>query len=176
MPRLPLRPVMPVLVSVGLVVGIAATASGALPSVAAGDTAGAGDAPTASHLTVAQAMSAPLSAITADGQTAQVDAKAAITGAARVSEDITASGLDVGTDDIVVDTSPLSELVDKLDGLDVTPTLMIPSLTAETVAETSRVRAETAALRSALDAAKQRRAEEEAAAKAAAEAAAAQAA
>ena len=171
MPRLALRSVTPALVCLGLVAGIATTTSGALPSFAA-VTAPAAQRDSAA----AQTVSAPLSVITADGQTALVKAQAAIAGASRVSMDITASGLDVGTTDIVVDTSDLSDLVDKLEALDVTPTLMIPALTADAVAETAAVRGETAGLRAALDEAKQRKAEEEAAAKAAAEAAAAQAA
>ncbi len=171
MPRLALRSVTPALVCLGLVAGIATTTSGALPSFAA-DTAPAAQRDSAA----AQTVSAPLSVITADGQTALVKAQAAIAGASKVSMDITASGLDVGTSDIVVDTSDLSDLVDKLEALDVTPTLMIPALTADAVAETAAVRGETAGLRAALDEAKQRKAEEEAAAKAAAEAAAAQAA
>ena len=171
MPRLALRSVTPALVCLGLVAGIATTTSGALPSFAA-DTAPAAQRDSAA----AQTVSAPLSVITADGQTALVKAQAAIAGASKVSMDITASGLDVGTTDIVVDTSDLSDLVDKLEALDVTPTLMIPALTADAVAETAAVRGETAGLRAALDEAKQRKAEEEAAAKAAAEAAAAQAA
>lgn len=171
MPRLALRSVTPALVCLGLVAGIATTTSGALPSFAA-DTAPAAQRDSAA----AQTVSAPLSVITADGQTALVKAQAAIAGASKVSMDITASGLDVGTTDIVVDTSDLSDLVDKLEALDVTPTLMIPALTAGAVAETAAVRGETAGLRAALDEAKQRKAEEEAAAKAAAEAAAAQAA
>ncbi|APZ33491.1 16S rRNA pseudouridylate synthase [Microbacterium aurum] len=171
MPRLALRSVTPALVCLGLVAGIATTTSGALPSFAA-DAAPAAQRDSAA----AQTVSAPLSVITADGQTALVKAQAAIAGASKVSMDITASGLDVGTSDIVVDTSDLSDLVDKLEALDVTPTLMIPALTADAVAETAAVRGETAGLRAALDEAKQRKAEEEAAAKAAAEAAAAQAA
>lgn len=171
MPRLALRSVTPALVCLGLVAGIATTTSGALPSFAA-DAAPAGQRDSA----VAQTMSAPLSVITAEGQTALAKAQAAIAGASKVSMDITASGLDVGTTEIVVDTSDLSDLVDKLEALDVTPTLMIPALTADAVAETAAVRGETAGLRAALDEAKQRKAEEEAAAKAAAEAAAAQAA
>ncbi|WP_448262144.1 aggregation-promoting factor C-terminal-like domain-containing protein [Microbacterium aurum] len=171
MPRPALRSVTPALVCLGLVAGIATTTSGALPSFAA-DTAPAAQRDSAA----AQTVSAPLSVITADGQTALVKAQAAIAGASKVSMDITASGLDVGTSDIVVDTSDLSDLVDKLEALDVTPTLMIPALTADAVAETAAVRGETAGLRAALDEAKQRKADEEAAAKAAAEAAAAQAA
>lgn len=171
MPRPALRSVTPALVCLGLVAGIATTTSGALPSFAA-DTPPAAQRDSA----VAQTTSAPLSVITAEGQTALAKAQAAIAGASKVSMDITASGLDVGTTDIVVDTSDLSDLVDKLEALDVTPTLMIPALTADAVAETAAVRGETAGLRAALDEAKQRKAEEEAAAKAAAEAAAAQAA
>ena len=132
MPRPALRSVTPALVCLGLVAGIATTTSGALPSFAA-DTAPAAQRDSAA----AQTVSAPLSVITADGQTALVKAQAAIAGASKVSMDITASGLDVGTTDIVVDTSDLSDLVDKLEALDVTPTLMIPALTADAVAETA---------------------------------------
>ncbi|AUG28611.1 lytic transglycosylase domain-containing protein [Microbacterium hominis] len=171
MPRLPHRPVTSALLGLGLVIGAATTTAGAVPAFAVST------APAAtSGSVVAESTSAPLSAITAGGITALAKAQAAVAGAAKVSMDITASGLDVGRTDIVIDTTKLSALVDKLQALEVTPAMMIPSLTADATAETEAVRTQTADLRSALDAAKQRKAEADAAAKAAAEAAAAQAA
>ena len=170
MPRLPYRPVMSALLGFGLVIGAATTTAAALPAFAATD---ANTTTTTRETVIAGATSAPLSAITAGGITALAKAQAAVAGATKVSMDITASGLDVGTTDVVVDTTKLSELITKLDALEVTPAMLIPSLTSDAGAETDAVRARTAELRAALDAAKQRKAEEEAAAKAAAEAAAA---
>lgn len=171
MPRMPYRPVTSALLGFGLVLGAATTTAGALPAFADGD------APAATRGTaVAASTSAPLSAITAGGVTALAKARAAVAGAAKVSMDITASGLDVGTPDVVVDTASLSALITKLQALEVTPAMMIPSLTTEATTETDAVRTRTAGLRAALDAATQRKAEADAAAKAAAEAAAAAAA
>lgn len=167
MPRLPYRPVTSALLGLGLVIGAATTTAGALPAFAAGN------APAASSGSVSvETTSAPLSAITAGGLTAMSAAQSAVAAAAKVSIDISASGLDVGTRDTTVDTEKLGGLITKLRALDVTPAMIIPTLTSDAKAETEVVRAKTAQLRAALDAAVQRKAAEEAAAKAAAEAAA----
>ncbi len=119
MPRLPHRPVTSALLGLGLVIGAATTTAGAVPAFAVST------APAAtSGSVVAESTSAPLSAITAGGITALAKAQAAVAGAAKVSMDITASGLDVGRTDIVIDTTKLSALVDKLQALEVTPAMM----------------------------------------------------
>jgi len=166
MPRLPYRPVTSALLGLGLVIGAATTTAGALPAFAASD------APAAtSGTSVAETTSAPLSAITASGVTAMSKAQAAVAAAAKVTIDISASGLDVGTADTTVDTTKLGRLITKLRALDVTPAMMIPTLTSDAGAETDAVVTKTASLRAALDAAVERKAAADAAAKAAAEAA-----
>lgn len=166
MPRLPLRFSTSALVCAGLIVGAVATTGGAL-APSADESAGA---------TRSTTLAAPLSHIAAEGEAAIDDASDAIADARTVTRDIAASGLTVNVPSTVVDTGDLTKAVDKLGDIDVTPALLIPSLTADATAETESVREQTAALRGQLDAAIQKKAEEEAAAKAAAEAAAAQAA
>lgn len=167
MPRMPLRPLTPALVSLGLIVGIATTTSGALPSVAAGESA-----PAASQTqTQAHSLGDSLSSITAKAESALEGAQTAILDAARVTLDVTTSGLDVGTASTTIDTAALRGQVAGLQSIDVTPALLVPALTSSTVTETAVVREATATLRAALDAAIQRKAEEEAAAAAAAAAA-----
>ncbi|MBF4562064.1 lytic transglycosylase domain-containing protein [Microbacterium sp. VKM Ac-2870] len=170
MPRMPYRSVTSALLGLGLVIGAATTTAGALPAFAASEI------PAASSGTATQTTSAPLSAITAGGVTAMSQAQAAVAAAAKVTMDVSASGLDIGTTDTVVDTTKLGSLISKLRAIDVTPAMMIPSLTSEASAETDAVVAKTSSLRSALEGAVQRKAAADAAAKAAAEAAAAKAA
>ncbi len=165
MPRFSLRSATPVLVCAGLVVGMIATTGAALPHAASASESTA----TARSETV----SAPLAQITSQGQSALLDARAAIDEARQVTVDIRTSGLDVGTTSTVVNTAPLGTVIEKLEDLDVTPALLIPSLTAEAATATQSVREQAAMLRGRLDAAIAKKAEEEAAAKAAAEAAAA---
>ena len=168
MPRFSLRSATPVLVCAGLVVGMIATTGAALPHAA--------PASESTATARSEAVSAPLAQITSQGQSALLDARAAIDEARQVTVDIRTSGLDVGTTSTVVNTAPLGTVIEKLEDLDVTPALLIPSLTAEAATATQSVREQAAMLRGRLDAAIAKKAEEEAAAKAAAEAAAAQAA
>lgn len=175
MPRLSVRLAVPAL-SLTLLGGLLTTA-GALP--AQGYT---GDVPAAEAGSATTSLSAPLSVITAKGQTALDKAQDAIAAARTVTVDIAASGLTVDAPSTVVDTRALAGYIDKLEALDVTPAMLVPALTDEANAETESVLERTAALRGKLDAAiAQKKADDEAAAaaaaaKAAADAAAAQAA
>ncbi|WP_336630808.1 MULTISPECIES: lytic transglycosylase domain-containing protein [unclassified Microbacterium] len=170
MPRSPFRSATPLLLCAGLIAGMVTTTGAALPQVADGSgVAGA----SAEH---AQAISAPLSSITARAQDTLDAARVAIADARTATTDVAMSGLTLATPRTDIDTDALSAYVDKLSSIDVTPTLLVPALTVDASSELQAVREKTAALRGQLDAAKAKKAEEEAAAKAAAEAAAAQAA
>ena len=120
-----------------------------------------------------------LSEISEQAESTLDDARAALRAAATVTDDIAASGLDVGVDKTTVDTIALRTAIDRLSALDVVPALLLPEVTQDAAAETRRVVAQTADLRERLDAAQAQKAAEEAAAaaqKAAEEAAAAAAA
>ncbi|GAA1636541.1 lytic transglycosylase domain-containing protein [Microbacterium flavum] len=168
MPRFSLRSFTPAIVCAGLVVGMITTTGAALPHAAS-----TSSSPASAR---AEAVSAPLAEIASQGRSALLDARAAIDEARQVTVDIRTSGLDIGASSTVVNTAPLGEVVEKLEALDVTPALLVPSLTAEASTATQTVREQAAMLRGRLDAAVAKKAEEEAAAKAAAEAAAAAAA
>lgn len=171
MPRLPLRFATSALVCAGLLAGTIATTGAAAFELTSEDS-GAQQQTSARTASLA----APLSDITSNGESAIDDASDAISDARAVTRDIAASGLTVNAASTVVSTGSLSLAVDKLGDVNVTPALMVPSLTADVETETQSVRERTAALRGQLDAAVAQKAAEEAAAKAAAEAAAAQAA
>ncbi|MFT4215371.1 MAG: transglycosylase SLT domain-containing protein [Microbacterium sp.] len=160
------------IVTAGLVLGIAATTAAALPSVAAESDPGIEEASAQTHSTAAaQKISAPVAVVAAGVDTALADAHEARTAAAKATLEVMVSGLDVGTADTTVDTSELTGLIGQLQTADLTPTLLLPPVIAETSDETVAVLAEASALREALADAKQRAAEE-AARKAAAEKAA----
>lgn len=165
MPHLTLRSVTPAILCLGLLAGTVATTGAALPhtTASAEPTASSGDA---------TAISAPLSSISASAQSTRSDALSALDAARDVTVDIRSSGLEIASDSTVVNTARLSDYIDQLGALDVTPALLVPTLTEEAQSEIASVRAGTAALRGELDAAVAKKAEEEAAAKAAAEAAA----
>ncbi len=163
MPRLPFRSATPALLCVGLIAGMVTTTASALPPTPADDVTA----------TAPATIAAPLSAINAKATATLSDAINALSDARDVTVDIRTSGLKIAADATVVDTSDLSDAIEKLQSLDVTPALLVPKLTEEAEGEIQTVREGTAALRGQLDAAIQKKAEEEAAAKAAAEAAAA---
>ncbi|MEZ3160482.1 lytic transglycosylase domain-containing protein [Microbacterium sp. BWT-B31] len=103
-------------------------------------------------------------------------AHTSIAAAAQITADIQQAGLDVGTPDVVVDTSKLGRAVETLsDAYALLPDLT-PDLVKKVTRLTAPVDARVAELRAALDAAKQRKAAEEAAAAEAARVAAEQAA
>lgn len=172
MPRISLRPFTPALVGLGLIVGIATTTSGALPSAAATHANDGATATQSQSQSQEHSLGAPLSTIAAKAQSALDAAETAILDAARVTLDVAASGLDVGVASTTIDTTALRQQVAGLKSVDVTPALLVPALTSSAVDETAAVNTATAALRGALDGAIQRKAEEEAAAAAAAQAAA----
>ncbi|WP_431802797.1 lytic transglycosylase domain-containing protein [Microbacterium sp. bgisy203] len=165
MPRLSLRFVTPALICAGLVATSIGATGAALPPNAP-DAAGQSDS------SRAHSVSAPLSTITARGESTLDKARAAVSAARDVTADIAASGLTLDVPSTVIDTSTLSEHIDKLGNIDVTPVMLVPSLSADTEAETQSVLVQTATLRGQLDAAVAKKAEEDAAAQAAAQAAA----
>ncbi|WP_347976680.1 phospholipase [Microbacterium sp. ProA8] len=110
--------------------------------------------------------------IRVDAQGTLLTARVALTEAAALSSDITASGLDLGIADTSVDTAPLEEATERLSKLDVVPMLLVPGLAADAAGVTDKISERVAELREHLDAAKAQKAAEEAAAAAAAAAAA----
>lgn len=172
MPRLPFRAATPALITAGLIVGMVAATGAALPAFAQSTDATA----TASTASTAVTVSAPLSTINAGAALTLADAQNALEAARTVAADIRSSGLEIASDSTSVDTSTLSEFIDKLGDLHITPLMLVPALTADAAAEVQLVRESTAQLRGQLDAAIQKKAEEEAAAEAAAAQAAAEAA
>ncbi|MFG6491708.1 lytic transglycosylase domain-containing protein [Microbacterium sp. P03] len=90
----------------------------------------------------------------------------ALTGAASVTSDIAASGLDIGVADASVDTSELAAAVARLAAARGVPTPLVPQLTEDLSELVAPVATRAADLRGRLDAAVQLKAEQEAAAKA----------
>ena len=74
-------------------------------------------------------------------------ARSALTEAATVTADITASGLDVGVADTSVDTADLREAMDRLSAFELVPVLLLPDVTEDVTTETRRVLAGAAELR-----------------------------
>ena len=150
------------LVGITLSVGLAST-----PAVGAMNAASAVTAPALDG-------AEPLAQIADDAAATLTQAKDAIAAAETLTDEVAASGLDVGAV-TSVDTSVLEKDIDKLDDSEVTPVLLVGVLADKAEEETANVVADTEELRGALTAAQQKRAEEDAA-RIAAEQAAAQAA
>jgi len=150
------------LVGITLSVGLAST-----PAVGAMNAASAVTAPALDG-------AEPLAQIADDAAATLTQAKGAIAAAETLTDEVAASGLDVGAV-TSVDTSDLEKDIDKLDDSEVTPVLLVGVLADKAEEETANVVADTEELRGALSAAQQKRAEEDAA-RIAAEQAAAQAA
>ncbi|MFF1542143.1 phospholipase [Microbacterium sp. NPDC058269] len=150
------------LVGITLSVGLAST-----PAVGAMNAASAVTAPALDG-------AEPLAQIADDAAATLTQAKDAIAAAETLTDEVAASGLDVGAV-TSVDTSDLEKDIDKLDDSEVTPVLLVGVLADKAEEETANVVADTEELRGALSAAQQKRAEEDAA-RIAAEQAAAQAA
>lgn len=159
------RPLSVLGVAAAALVGI--TVSVGLASVPA---SGAVDIPSAVTSAVRSAAE-PLAQITKVASATLTQAKVAVVAAETLNGEVVSSGLDLETTSSV-DTSDLESDIDKLEELDVTPVLLVVPVAEEAKRETADVVAETAELRSALDAAEQKRAAEEAAKIAAEEAAA----
>ena len=108
--------------------------------------------------------------IRSDAQATLRAARAALTDATAVTDDIAAAGLDIGLADTSIDTAPLDREMERLADLDIVPMLLIPGIAADIATETEDVVDRVAELREHLDAALAKKAAEEAAAAAAAEA------
>ncbi|QIG39663.1 phospholipase [Microbacterium sp. 4R-513] len=120
---------------------------------------------------VASSRAESIHEISTDAKTTLVAARTAVTEASLVATDIAASGLDVGAE-TSVDTSMLTDHIAELSSMRVLPLLLLPGIAEDTAAETAKVAAQTATLRTNLEAAQEKKAAEEAAAAAAAAAAA----
>ncbi|MBD8022546.1 aggregation-promoting factor C-terminal-like domain-containing protein [Microbacterium gallinarum] len=163
------------LVSAGLVVGIAgASALAATTPAFAAQTAAAALAPvTAATPAVLAATpgATTLQEVGEDARDAVGAARAALADAGALGADIAAAHLDLGVADTSVDTSPLLGAMDELDDIDLMPVLLLPAVTEKLVDATDDVEARVGDLRDRLDAALEKKAAEEAAAAAAAAAA-----
>nr|BFF08719.1 hypothetical protein GCM10025699_00220 [Microbacterium flavescens] len=170
--RLRRRPVLAVAgLSLGLIVaaGMTATtpasvaeASGSTPTFAlASFTA---PQPLAAAPTTAESKALSAARATVESADASIDA------AATVTSDITASKLDIGDPETTVDTAELAVAVDRLDGANALPTLLLPSIVEDVTVLADAVDERVAELRGKLDAAKALKAKQEAEAKAKAEA------
>ena len=99
-------------------------------------------------------------------------ADATMVAAETLATDIQASGLDMGTATIMVDTSALEAASERLENADDLPAPLLPDLTDDVTELAAEVEVTVAGLRGSLDAAKAVKAEQDAAAQLAAEAAA----
>jgi len=160
MPRSSSRALLPASLTLGLILGITgATAASAAALAATSD-------PTPRTAVSSLSLTQPLDDIEREGRQALAVARSALGVTADSSAAVTASGLDLDVD-TTIDTTQLRALIDQLEVLDVTPTLLLPDITAATVDETARVLADARSLRTALSAAEEEQAAEQAAAEAA---------
>lgn len=163
------RALTPATVAVGLILGLTAVGgiSGSVPAQAdtgAGTAARAGSAATTS---VAQ----PLSAITQEALGALTDARAALGAAVTAKAAAETTDLTIDVKSTIIDTLELRGYIAQLAALEVTPTLLVPDITDDTVRETERVLGAADTLTGALEKAEaKKKAEEAAKKKAAAEA------
>lgn len=168
----------PAIIAVGLAFGLFAAAGMTVTATASEPQASGASATFALASFAAReqpivSVDATADKIATEAETALADADATITAAATVTADIQASGLDIGTPVITVDTTELEAAVAKLEVADALPAPLVPDLTDDVVALVASVDGSVVGLRGSLDAAQAAKAAEEAAAQAAAEAAAA---
>jgi hypothetical protein len=163
-------------IAVGAVLGVltltGVTAASAYASV---DSASGSTSAMTAFSPVAAERAEALSEITTAARVILGAARSAIVDAQWAEAEVAASGLDVGIT-TTVDTTALSEQIDRLDVLDILPLLLLPGIADDTETETKRVMARTEALRASLSVAQAAKAAEEAAAQAQREAEAAAAA
>ncbi|KRA23616.1 16S rRNA pseudouridylate synthase [Microbacterium sp. Root61] len=172
----------PAIVAAGLAFGLVAAAGLAVTATASEPSASGTSATFA--LASYSARTAPMSTLTTVDKTASAtevaltNAETSIAAAATVTADIQASGLDIGTPQITVDTTELATAAAKLEGAKDLPEPLLPDLTDDVTTLTASVDGAVTGLRSSLDAAQAAKAAADAAAEAqrAAEAAAATAA
>jgi hypothetical protein len=164
------RPLSVVMACVGAVTGIALTTgavAGAPVSAPVAAAAVAAAVPIAATLSPSSA-AAGVTGIalgSSDAQDAVDHAEAALGRAARLTKEISASGLDLGGD-TVIETTPLVESRDRLASTGIVPVLLFPEVADETRARTQAVDARVADLRAELSAARVQKAEAEVAAEA----------
>lgn len=168
-------------VAVGAVLGVL-TLTG-LTTASASATVGSPDAAsstvrsaTAPSTTQATVQPESVREITVEAKATLASAQSALDAADAVTADIAASGLDIGTKTTTIDTTALRTQIDRLSDFDVLPLLFLPGVTDSTADQTKGVAAQTATLRTQLDAAQAKKAAADAAAKAKREAEAAAAA
>ncbi|MBB2976174.1 chemotaxis protein histidine kinase CheA [Microbacterium endophyticum] len=112
--------------------------------------------------------------MTTKAESALVAARSAVAESVAATVDANESGLDLGNEPTAIETADLLDTIDEMSNLEIVPALLLPDDTADAIAETKRVRAETAKLTDRVEAAEAERAAKEAAEKAAAEKAAAE--
>ncbi|GAA1960978.1 phospholipase [Microbacterium deminutum] len=174
----PLRPAHPVRrhtlatasVAAGAVLGIITMTGLTTASASADVGSSTSDSLISTTVTIpsadAPARAETLREITAQAKATLAEAQSALVAAHSVSADIAASRLDIGTPATTVDTTALRAQIDRLSNLDVLPLLFLPGVTDGAATETKSVAAQTATLRTHLDAAKAKKAAADAAAKA----------
>ncbi|MDF2991099.1 MAG: outer rane phospholipase [Microbacterium sp.] len=147
--------------------GLAVAAPLSLPdaSASAFSAPAATSAPAA--VTVAALGSTPtLEAVSTSADTAAAQAQSALASASAVQADIASAGLPLSVGDTSVDTSALSDAVERLQTSDLLPTVLVPALSQNAETETRRVTARVATLRTSLDQAVAEKAAADAAAEA----------
>ncbi|MBA8816358.1 chemotaxis protein histidine kinase CheA [Microbacterium halimionae] len=107
-------------------------------------------------------------------ESALVAARSAVAESVAATIEANESGLDLGGKPTAIETADLLDSIDEMSNLEIVPTLLLPDDTATAIAETKRVRAETAELTERVATAAAEKAAKEAAEKAAAEKAAAE--
>lgn len=160
-------------VAAGAALGIAVTAGLTLASPTLAAAAPLAASAIAS-VAAPEATAASLRDIRVDAQGTLLAARVAMTEATAVTDDIGATGLDIGLPDTSIDTAALDEATDRLSKLDLVPMILVPGLTADAARATAQTSSRIAELREHLDAAKAQKAADDAAAAAAAAAAEAQ--
>ncbi|WP_137842999.1 phospholipase [Microbacterium sp. 2FI] len=168
------RTVAAATLATGVTLGLLATAalSAASPAVAARAAEPAASATSGAAYATYPSGIETLHDIAADAETALSAARAAVNGAAAVTEEVEASGFDFDGMRTSIDTTALQDEVDRLATHGILPLMLVPDATDDTVAQTRLVMLRIGELREALDAAVAKKAAEEAAAAAAAKAAA----
>lgn len=184
-PRSFRRALTPATVALGLIVGTAVATAGLTGSVPAAH-ADVAAPTTASYATAAAATpgaralgeigAEPIAEITEASAAALTDAEALLDAApevvAAIKAEVTEAKLDLDVAAVEIDTAGLEDLAGELRAVAITPTLFIPTMTDEAVAETARVQSAVDTLQDAFKAAQVKKAAEEAAKKAAAKKAA----
>lgn len=149
----------------GLALGLVATTGLAIAApVSLPDASAASFAAPGTALPVSSAPT--LDAVTTGADDALGEAQSALSSADAVQADVATTGLPLSIGDASIDTSALTDAVDRLDSRDLLPVLLVPALSQNAKTEADRVSARVAEVRSSLDQAKAEKAAADAAAEA----------